>query len=128
MPHLEEDIITVLVAAGVGVAGTDILRGPMIDVGVPDKLVTVLQYDGSESDPDVGGAKEYRQRYVQIEIRGDKNDYLSARDTADVVRDALNLAEPAGYVLWRASEPTFIEKDTSSRSRFSVRVRVETHD
>ena len=129
MPVPEDDIHDALVTAALGTSGVDLFKGPLRDRdGVPDATIHVMEYGGTQGEPDLGKLKEYRTRMVQVEVRSARDGYEAGVQKARAVRDALQANQPTGYVLWLASEPQFVEIDSNQRARWAIRVQCDTHD
>lgn len=125
-----DDIISALVAAGIGVANTSIFVGPVRDDVVRGYSVWVLPTGGMPPEPDIAGPSgaDLRRRRVQVRVRGAINEHATAYAKAEAVFEALHKRQPAGYVSWLCDEPVYISLDQSDRSDWSINVTVTTHN
>lgn len=119
-------------AVGVGTFGTDLFFSTMPDSANTNEGLCVGVFDTGGDAPEAGYT--YERPHLQVQVRGNKGEYIEAYDKAADVRDALHgltneTINSARYVgIWCLSDVAFISYDEKHRPLFTVNFRIHRTD
>lgn len=124
MPRADQDLVTHLAAAGVGLtAGTNLFRGPVRGAldEVPGEAVFVL-LSGGFREGRIGNARVVRDAAIQIVVRGKRDAFEAGITLARNVWDAVHYAVIAGYldVQCDQGEPLYLGETEDGRHQWAV--------
>lgn len=125
---IEADIRSRLISQSVGasvfIGGARVAAPP----AMPHKAVFVREIGGPPPSPYMDGTStDYRVVRVQCHIRGEPNDYNTAKTVANAVYSAVQKAPIAGYtrVVAEMSAPYYLGLDEKECPEFIVNVLCE---
>jgi len=111
---------------------TNLFRGQVrpVSPGIPDECVFVLATGGPTNAPYLGTGKDYRDKAVQVRVRGAIDDFDGAETLALAVHARLHRHVPTGWVDFLVNEPQpiWIGFDDDRHPEFSLNIRARVSE
>jgi len=118
-----EDIVAVLVAAGLGVAGQTVFSGQPTDIAEAPPIEVFVFSSGGVQMPYMGSGDSLKSPRLRAQVRS--RTYLAGELHANEIAALIDGHPSPGYAGWRADLPIPMPKDGLGRFRWSIPILVQ---